>query len=174
MDAENGIIDLSRKHLPAMLLLRLATTRAHHELLPHQFVADPEEAVLARELRGYLGNWNPFQRRCRFAIGQEDRGELAGYALYSTEDRPREPGTPRGRLVTITDIAVVPEHRRRGLAHRLVDAVRDRFTDAPGQTDIFAHIWTGNDASASLFARAGFAPLYTLYKLPMAEPSDGA
>ena len=171
MDAHTDTIrDLTAEHLQGMLDLRLATQRTHSTLVPGLFRAEVNEDVLWNTLRDYLPGWNPFRRRTRFAIGIERGGDLAGYLLYSVEDRPPENELHGACTVTISDIAVAARHRRAGLAERLIAEVRRRFADRPGRTEFWALVWTGNDASGALFDRAGFAPAHIGYLL--AEGDD--
>jgi ribosomal protein S18 acetylase RimI-like enzyme len=52
-------------------------------------------------------------------------------------------------------IAVAPEHRRSGLAVRLIDAVVTELREL-GRRDVVADVSSANEASRGLFRRAGF------------------
>jgi ribosomal protein S18 acetylase RimI-like enzyme len=52
-------------------------------------------------------------------------------------------------------IAVAPEHRREGLAVRLIDTFLDALRGR-GRKDVVADVSSANEASRVLFARAGF------------------
>ena len=81
-------------------------------------------------------------------IGLEVSGELVGVAL-ATHD---------GRKGWINRVAVLPEHRRRGYASRLV-AEAERVLRGQGMTVIAALIEGGNDASLALFGELGYVEL---------------
>ena len=53
-------------------------------------------------------------------------------------------------------IAVAPEHRRSGLARRLIDTLLEALR-ARGRKEVVADVSSANEASRGLFARAGFA-----------------
>ncbi len=81
-------------------------------------------------------------------IGLERNGELIGVVL-TTHD---------GRKGWINRVAVLPEHRHKGYAARLVAEAEDVLR-AQGMTVIAALIEGGNDASLALFNKLGYVEL---------------
>lgn len=81
-------------------------------------------------------------------IGLERASELIGVVLVTHD----------GRKGWINRLAVLPAHRRRGYAVRLV-AEAERVLREQGITVIAALIETGNDTSLSLFQKLGYAEL---------------
>ena len=79
----------------------------------------------------------------------EADGRVVGFAL----------GAPSYEILEDTGhlewLAVDPDHRRDGLATRLIDAVVEQMR-ALGRQDIVADVSSANEASRTLFARAGF------------------
>jgi ribosomal protein S18 acetylase RimI-like enzyme len=79
----------------------------------------------------------------------EADGEVVGFAL----------GAPSYEILENTGhlewVAVDTEHRRDGLATQLIEAVVDALR-APGRQDVVADVSSANEASRTLFARAGF------------------
>jgi ribosomal protein S18 acetylase RimI-like enzyme len=81
-------------------------------------------------------------------LGLELAEELVGVMLVTHD----------GRRGWINRLAVLPEHRRRGHAARLVTEA-ERVLHALGLTVIAALIEPGNDASLALFQELGYAEL---------------
>jgi ribosomal protein S18 acetylase RimI-like enzyme len=81
-------------------------------------------------------------------IGLERNGELVGVAL-ATHD---------GRKGWINRLAVLPRHRRQGLATKLV-AEAEHVLRAQGMTVIGVLIEAGNDTSLALFNKLGYVEL---------------
>jgi ribosomal protein S18 acetylase RimI-like enzyme len=81
-------------------------------------------------------------------IGLEHSGELIGVVL-ATHD---------GRKGWINRLAVLPQHRGRGFAARLV-AEAERELRSQGMTVIGVLIEPGNDASLALFTKLGYVEL---------------
>lgn len=79
----------------------------------------------------------------------EDAGEIVGFALAAPSYEFLE---HTGHLEWL---AVAPEHRRDGLATRLIDTVVEQLR-ALGCEDVVADVSSENGASRGLFARAGF------------------
>lgn len=75
----------------------------------------------------------------------ERRGEVAGYGL--------------ARWVTSTgeimNLAVAPEHRRRGLARRLLESLLDGLV-ARGVQEVFLEVRASNQAAQALYLNRGF------------------
>lgn len=79
----------------------------------------------------------------------ENAGEVVGFALAAPSYEFLE---NTGHLEWL---AVAPEHRRDGLATRLIEAVVEQLR-ARGCEDVVADVSTANEASRGLFERAGF------------------
>jgi ribosomal-protein-alanine N-acetyltransferase len=79
----------------------------------------------------------------------EAGGQVVGFALGAASYEILE---DTGHLEWL---AVDSEHRRSGLATRLIDAVVGQLR-ALGRRDVVADVSSANEASRSLFARAGF------------------
>jgi ribosomal protein S18 acetylase RimI-like enzyme len=79
----------------------------------------------------------------------EDAGTVVAFALAAPSYEIFE---NTGHLEWL---AVAPEHRRDGLARKLIDAVVDTLR-AQGRDDVVADVSSKNEASRKLFASAGF------------------
>lgn len=79
----------------------------------------------------------------------DDAGERVGYAWWVAEDRPF------GRVAFIYDIAVYPEHRRKGHAQAALSAIED-WTREHGLVGVQLHVFGDNVAARELYQRAGF------------------
>jgi ribosomal protein S18 acetylase RimI-like enzyme len=79
----------------------------------------------------------------------ENGGELVGFALGAESyEILRDTGH-------LEWLAVAPEHRREGLAMRLIETMVDALR-AAGRKEVVADVSTANEASRALFARTGF------------------
>ena len=83
---------------------------------------------------------------CQIVIGLEAGDRLVGAVLATTDSR-------RG---WINRLAVHPDYRRRGLGLHLIAECERVLRDERGLHVLSAHIETWNEASLSLFQRAGY------------------
>ena len=164
-DRPDQIIDLTRRHLTAMIALRNRTQAVHHHMLPHVFSRDVNPNLIKEELKGYLPPWWPFSSRDSFARGWVEGGDLAGYVLFRMGHRPPDGLFLDRRLVLINDIAVAQAHQDRGIARALVQNVVDDAAETGDEVELIATIWEGNAASQRVFADQGFAPINTAFSL---------
>jgi ribosomal-protein-alanine acetyltransferase len=77
--------------------------------------------------------------------------DIVGYAGVATDPRPGGDGD-------IQTIAVVPEHRGRGLGRHLVRALIERAQDQ-GVARVFLEVRADNDPAISLYLSEGFAEI---------------
>ncbi len=101
--------------------------------------------------------YKPRGRDSRSAIEQQLRWPTAIYLVAELEGRivGSVLGTHDGRKGWINRVAVHPDHRRKGIARRLVEAVEKRCLELG--IEIFAALiedW--NDVSMKVFARLGY------------------
>ena len=75
----------------------------------------------------------------------ETRGQLAGYVFARWAADTGE----------IMNLAVAPEHRRQGLASRLLEAVLEGLL-ARGVTEVFLEVRASNEAAQALYLSRGF------------------
>ncbi|WP_418286244.1 GNAT family N-acetyltransferase [Halorubrum sp. DTA46] len=110
--------------------------------------ARPSDADRIRELQSHLRQPNPDLLEYALAVGDAlvsvDGGEVVGYLL------PVDAPTAAG--VHLTELAVLPSHRREGRARGLLSAV---IGDASGPVTLRAH--PDNDAALALYETLGFA-----------------
>jgi len=94
-------------------------------------------------------------------IGLERGGELVGVVLVTHD----------GRKGWINRLAVVPEHRGRGYAMRLVGEA-ERVLQAQGMTVIAVLIEPGNEASLQLFRTLGYVEAEGMHYLSRRDSPD--
>jgi ribosomal protein S18 acetylase RimI-like enzyme len=99
--------------------------------------------------------------RTHTVIGLEVGAKLAGVVL-ATQD---------GRKGWINRLAVLPEHRHRGYAARLV-AEAERALKEQRITVIAALIEPGNDASLALFRKLGYTEATGMHYVSKRESTD--
>ena len=78
-----------------------------------------------------------------------DDGDRVGYAWFVVEDRPIGP------VVFIYDIAVHPDHRRKGYARVALGAI-ETYAREHGCVGVQLHVHGGNAGARQLYLRAGF------------------
>jgi ribosomal protein S18 acetylase RimI-like enzyme len=79
----------------------------------------------------------------------DESGQRVGQAWYVAEDRPI------GRVVFVYDIAVEPEHRRKGHAQAALRAIEDDAR-ALGCIGVQLHVFGGNTGARELYRKAGY------------------
>lgn len=79
----------------------------------------------------------------------DDAGEDVGYVWFTTEDRPV------GRVVFIYDIAVDPEHRRKGHAQAALLEV-EAYAREHGCVGVMLHVFGSNNGARRLYLKAGY------------------
>ena len=88
-------------------------------------------------------------RRARVVIAELD-GELVGFCIVHVETVEQE---SVGYVVTLD---VAPEHRRIGLAARLMERAEAEAREA-GCSSMALHVFTGNEAAIRFYERMGYA-----------------
>jgi ribosomal protein S18 acetylase RimI-like enzyme len=78
-----------------------------------------------------------------------DSGERVGYAWFAPEDRPF------GRVAFIYDIAVDPEHRRKGYAQAALAEI-EAFARQHGCVGVELHVFGWNTGARELYLRSGY------------------
>lgn len=79
----------------------------------------------------------------------DESGQGVGHAWYVAEDRPI------GRVIFIYDIAVEPEHRRKGHAQAALRAIEDDARTM-GCVGVQLHVFGGNAGARELYRKAGY------------------
>jgi ribosomal protein S18 acetylase RimI-like enzyme len=79
----------------------------------------------------------------------DDAGQRVGHAWYVAEDRPV------GRVIFIYDIAVDPEHRRKGHAQAALRAIEEDAREM-GCIGVQLHVFGGNAGARELYRKAGY------------------
>ena len=79
----------------------------------------------------------------------DEDGQAVGYVWFTQEERPP------GRVVFIYDIAVDPEHRRKGHAQAALAAVED-YARATGCIGVMLHVFGSNAGARQLYLKAGY------------------
>ena len=79
----------------------------------------------------------------------DDAGEAVGYVWFTIEDRPV------GKVVFIYDIAVDPEHRRRGHAQAGLAAVEE-YARQHGCIGVMLHVFGNNTGARDLYRKVGY------------------
>jgi ribosomal protein S18 acetylase RimI-like enzyme len=124
-----------------------------------EFIEDPLPAHWWEELA--LGEFDLTQVRIR---NKSDGAQLAGATLWDMQWFGREDGRSRQGLI---DLAVAPEHRRKGLGRFLASEI---FRHARAEAIGFVEVQTAttNEPALAFYASLGFSPVAqsTLFRLP--------
>lgn len=125
---EYGIRPLAMKHLPEVLRLNIRCFRNGDNYTRHTF--------------SYLLN-EPRTLSYRIVT---DAGDMAAFAFVMLNDR---------NSAHLTTIGVAPEHRRRGLATRMLDHIEDALRAKEVGT-IMLEVRVGNTEAQYLYRRLGY------------------
>jgi ribosomal protein S18 acetylase RimI-like enzyme len=79
----------------------------------------------------------------------DDDAAAVGYVWFTIEDRPQ------GRVVFIYDIAVDPEHRRKGHAQAALVEV-ERYAREHACIGVMLHVFGSNAGARQLYQKAGY------------------
>ena len=127
-ECEYDIKPLTRDHLPEVLRLNIRCFRNGDNYTKHTF--------------DYLLN----QPRTLSYRMVTERGEMVGFAFVMVNENS---------AAHITTIGVAPEHRRRGIAEKLLAHVEDALIERDVST-IVLEVRVGNIAAQQLYKRAGY------------------
>lgn len=128
----------------------------HVEAHPHYF--RPTDRT---EVASLLEQWLGAEDVAAFIARDEVRTPI-GYLITRYVDRPPTPLHHRRRYLEIDQIAVDLAHRRRGLAHALVELAREEARRR-GADRVHLATWTFNEGARAFFESEGFAPRVTQY-----------
>ena len=144
----------SRLDVPDLVTLN-AIVQAHHVALsPQDFhaMADPDRVstLFERQLE------DPAQT---ILLARED-GVAAGYVWYEMLEPHDGTFTVSGSRIYVHHIGVAPDHRRRGIARRLMNRV---IADA-GRREIGLSSFSANTEARAFFESLGFAPFRITFR----------
>ena len=128
----------------------------HVEAHPHYF-----RPTDLNELTTSFRTWLERDDATAF-IARDNNGTPIGYVTTSFYDRPPTPTHHRRTYLEIDQIAVDPAHRRKGLAHALVERARDEAR-ARGTDRVHLASWTFNEGAHAFFRSEGFEPRTTQF-----------
>lgn len=157
--------------LGAVIAISAITHREHQDRLPEAFPAG-----LDNELNGlFRAHFAPGKNGgaypvTRLILCREGR-KIVGHVFLRVQRFDRQTGH-HDVVGTVMDISILPAYRQRGIGTRLIEEARAAMRQM-GATRVDAHIWRGNHASATTFARQGFEPLYGLYVQRLSDPRSG-
>ena len=119
---------------------------------PHALTSAQLDAALAIEERcsphpWTRGNFEGSFSSGHWAQGLSLGGELLGYCI----------AMPAADEAHLLNIAVAPEHQKRGLAQRMVRALL-AWARRQGAHDVWLEVRAGNERAQRLYLRQGFAP----------------
>jgi ribosomal-protein-alanine N-acetyltransferase len=104
----------------------------------------------------YLDLYNHFPKT--FIVAEDDE-KIVGYIMcrveYGFSEMRSILPTKKGHIVSV---AVLPEHRRRGVGRSLVIHAMRALTEY-GATECFLEVRVGNDTAISLYKNLGFATI---------------
>lgn len=66
-----------------------------------------------------------------------------------------------GHSMYVMNVVVAEDHRGRGIGRQLVEAAQAVAAQELGVAQLFAHVETGNEVAAGLYARCGFEEVRT-------------
>ena len=147
----------------AIVELQEHERRLHASRLPGEAIADAYLAwIEAQTAKGGA------------TLVAETAGAFAGFVAGWIEQNHAIAETPdSNRFAFISDIFVAPEHRGRGVAGLLIDAIERRLA-GPGVTRLRIGVLAVNEAAIRAYRRAGFSPYEMIFERPIAGASPPA
>ncbi|SED31477.1 Ribosomal protein S18 acetylase RimI [Streptomyces sp. 2112.3] len=124
----------------------------HTQHRPDLFVGSPEGDGVEAFFRARIADPSV---TVLLADGAE--GKALGYALARVKDRPGTALTHSEVIVSLDQIAVVPEAARRGVGAALLEAVRE-VGRAAGCRRLVTDVWHFNADAREFYRAAGFSP----------------
>lgn len=135
-------------------------------LWDHHHAACPERFRTADEITGATEPPPPpFQVAERVQVADVS-GEVAGYARAVLREAPQSLAYRSQRVVILTEIAVLPGCRGRGLGRALVSAVKD-WACSSRATAIEVPVFGFNRPALALYEALGFAPWLLQLRCPL-------
>jgi ribosomal protein S18 acetylase RimI-like enzyme len=103
----------------------------------------------------------------------EADGAAVGYAVLELRRGPDDTWPVGPRYGELLSLAVAPEHRRRGIGERLMQAV-DAELERAGATDLMVGVLAGNEDALRFYARQGLeVGELVLWRFGTAPPVGG-
>lgn len=152
--------------LDAMLEISTQTQREHSQRQPAKFLETdpPASADIARKVLSHSG-WEGA------VFVATSGGQIVGHAGFYVLEAPA-PGQKHDLVGSVFDISVRPAFRQSGVARALMTDVR-QAAERLGVTLLQAQVWHGNDASETMFSKAGFAPISTYFEKRLGQSMMG-
>lgn len=117
--------------------------------------------------------WAHIQSQCATSNGcvlvVELDEHVAGFAVVLASQAATEPDDPPGTHAALTDLAVLPAHRHRGLGTALLRAA-EAYAVRHGATEVRVNVLTANHGARSLYLGAGYAPYLETLAKPLRTP----
>ena len=142
-----------------ILALNRQTLEEHRARQPWAFASDMYESHMAPAiLRSFQDENGNAQATSREICAAFDGGRFMGYVWFRGASHRGE-----WAEIAILDIAVLPEVRGQGTGRALVQNVIE-MAKVMDSTNLIAHVWAGNEASARLFSSLGFSPQSQVFR----------
>lgn len=122
----------------------------HAAALPSLFKPPGPDALASWEVKQLLTETENL-----FFIAEVD-GKPAGYAYAKIQEQPETPFTHACDMIYLHHLSVRPAHRRQGVGHALMEAVRAAAAEA-GVMCVALDVWLFNEDARAFFRRHGFA-----------------
>ena len=140
----------------AISQLMAIVQRLHAETEPHWFLLPQGDQFAPAFVREKLAD--PTHE---FFVAEID-GRVVGYAMTVEQRRPATPFSPSLYHLSLDQICVHLDFRRRGVARALLGRVHQQAQEL-GVSGIQLGIWQFNEASRAFFMGEGFLPKHTRY-----------
>ena len=150
----------SAQDIPLLEPLWVSVYHVHQASMPElaPYVSDEETWRERRALYERL-----FAKPETFLFLARSHGSPIGYALGHVDDTGdgwvADTWRVGQRIGELESIAVLPEHRGRGIGEALLDLVDEEFARI-GVNDVLIGLLPGNDGARRLYERRGFRPTW--------------
>ena len=159
--------DSGNPHTPEILIREAVTAdagslsslnddvqRMHARAHPHLFKSPGDDAFAVEYLRKALAD------ESTAVYIASIQGEDIGYVNARIVDQPQNPFMKATKCIYIGQISVRPGHRRKGVATKLIEAVKSLAASEKIDT-ITLDTWAFNEDARRFFESQGFSPCLT-------------
>ena len=150
---------------PVLAQLNEAIHRLHCQLAPGYFQGASRESVTAEFAKRIA------EKDTHALIAWEDDKPI-GYCVLKIVERKPNPWTCGFRRLSIEELSVEPEWRRRGIGTRLME-VAFQFAREQGIHEVTLEYWANNRAARAFYEALGFTSLTEKVLLDLADGHAG-
>ncbi|MFF4954974.1 GNAT family N-acetyltransferase [Streptomyces chattanoogensis] len=133
----------------------------HQQHRPDLFIDCPETDAVEAFFRTQIADPS-----VTVLLADGTEGKALGYALARVKNRPGSALMHSDVIMSLDQLAVVPEAARSGIGAALLEAVRE-VGRAAGCRRLVTDVWYFNESARAFYQAAGFSPMSVLLDQPL-------